>query len=240
MGRAKVNKQEHNVSTWKRLIDVAVSVVALVLFSPAMALVALWIKLVSPGPVLYVARRAGLKGRPFGQLKFRTMNVGADRLGSFTALNDPRVIPGGELFRLLRLDELPQFINVLRGEMSVVGPRPEDPEIVAQCYTPRQREVLDALPGLTGIRQLRLFPDCADVLQSHGVENPQQHYREVVLPLSLAMDLEYIRRQGFWYDLYLLAATAFALGVKSWYVPLFGNNVAAKIATEADWTASKQ
>ena len=134
---------------FKRLMDILFSAIGLVLLGPLMLLAAAVIRLSSPGPVFYVAKRAGLHGRAFGLLKFRTMQVGADRLGACTAQNDSRVFAAGRILRLFKIDELPQLINVLRGEMSIVGPRPEDWQIVHDCYTPEQRRVLEVVPGLT-------------------------------------------------------------------------------------------
>jgi lipopolysaccharide/colanic/teichoic acid biosynthesis glycosyltransferase len=202
----------------KRALDLAVSVTALLLLAPVMLLVAALIKLCSPGPVFYIGRRAGYKGRPYGQIKFRTMHVGADRDGSFTRRNDARVFPLGRVLRLLRLDELPQFFNVLKGEMSVVGPRPEDYQIVQECYTPEWRRTLEVPPGLTGLRQVRLFPDCSS-LDKPGVP-PMEYYRSEVLPKLLAIDLEYVRRRTFWLDVYLIAATFYLIACKSWFILL--------------------
>ena len=133
----------------KRLTDTAVSLAALALFAPVMAALAIWIKIVSPGPVFYIAPRVGLRGRRFGQIKFRTMHINADKLGTFTTKKDPRIIKGGEIIRTVRLDELPQFFNVLKGEMSVVGPRPEDIDTVENHFTEAYWGTLDVLPGLT-------------------------------------------------------------------------------------------
>ena len=206
------------IPLWKRLTDVSVSLLALVVLGPVMLLVALAVKLSSPGPVFYIPKRTGHKGRLFGQIKFRTMRVGADRQGAFTCKNDPRIFPFGKFLRLFRLDELPQFFNVLRGEMSVVGPRPEDPAIVGECYTAGQRRVLDTPPGMTCLRQVLLFPECAQ-LDAGGTDS-QQYYRQTILPKLLEMDLEYVRRRSFRLDLGLIAATAYLVAVKSWYVLL--------------------
>jgi len=210
----------------KRLTDTVVSLVGLVVFAPVMAAVTLWIKAVSPGPVFYIAPRVGLRGRRFGQIKFRTMHTRADKLGTFTIKSDPRIIWGGEVIRTLRLDELPQFLNVLRGEMSVVGPRPEDVETVENYFSQRYWRTLEVLPGLTGIRQIRNWPHCSD-LTPDDVEDEQQYYFDVILPYSIEMDIEYVEKQGFWFDLYLLIATTWAVGVKSWWIPLFGGHRAS-------------
>ncbi len=204
----------------KRALDIAVCGVALVMLAPLMALIALLIKCSSRGPVFYVAPRAGRFGIPFGQLKFRTMHIGADKAGAFTACKDSRVFPVGRLLRLFKLDELPQLWNVVRGDMSVVGPRPEDLATVRECYTSRQMHVLDVAPGLTGLPQVRFFPELS-VIDPEGLD-PQQHYRRFILPMRLEMDLEYVRRQSLAFDLYLIAWTAWLIGVKSWVILLAG------------------
>lgn len=149
----------------KRLLDVVGAAVGLVLLSPLLAAVALWIRLDSPGPVLFRQRRVGRDGRPFVLLKFRTMRAGADRewrppasgadlrTFRFQEADDPRVTRAGRWLRRTSLDELPNLWNVLRGEMSLVGPRPEVPEIVA-LYDARMRQRLAVKPGITGLAQI--------------------------------------------------------------------------------------
>ena len=198
---------------WKRATDLTLVLGALVFLGPLMLLAALLIKLSSRGPVFYVAPRMGLRGTPFGQLKFRTMHVGADRQGAFTAQGDRRVFAVGRWLRLFKVDELPQILNILRGEMSVVGPRPEDVATVDECYTVEQRRVLEAVPGLTGLVQVRFFPELSVV--DPGGMDPQEHYRRVILPVRLEMDLEYIRRQSFWLDAILIARTIYLIVVKA-------------------------
>lgn len=198
---------------WKRATDLALVLTALVFLGPLMLLAAALIKLSSRGPVFYVAPRMGWRGVPFGQLKFRTMHVGADRHGAFTAQQDRRVFAVGRWLRLFKIDELPQVLNILRGEMSVVGPRPEDIATVERCYTPAQRQVLDAVPGLTGLPQVRFFPELS-VIDPGGMD-PQDHYQQVILPVRLEMDLEYIRRRSFWFDASLIGRTIFLIAVKA-------------------------
>ena len=198
---------------WKRATDLTLVLGALVFLGPLMLLAALLIKLSSRGPVFYVAPRMGLRGTRFGQLKFRTMHVGADRQGAFTAQGDRRVFAVGRWLRLFKVDELPQILNILRGEMSVVGPRPEDVATVDECYTVEQRRVLEAVPGLTGLVQVRFFPELSVV--DPGGMDPQEHYRRVILPVRLEMDLEYIRRQSFWLDAILIARTSYLIVVKA-------------------------
>jgi lipopolysaccharide/colanic/teichoic acid biosynthesis glycosyltransferase len=198
---------------WKRATDIGLVLLALVVLGPLMLLAALLIKLSSSGPVFYVAPRMGRGGVPFGQLKFRTMHVGADRQGAFTAQHDRRVFPVGRWLRLFKIDELPQILNVLRGEMSVVGPRPEEIGTVERCYTAEQRRVLDVLPGLTGLPQVRYFPELS-VIDPGGMD-PQEHYQKVILPVRLEMDLEYIRRQSFWFDAGLIIWTVYLIVVRA-------------------------
>lgn len=204
----------------KRVLDLALSVTALVLASPLLVFAAIAIKLSSPGPVFYLARRAGYKGQPFLEYKFRTMHVGADRHGAFTGKQDARVFAVGHILRLFKIDELPQLFNIIKGEMSIVGPRPEDVETVERYYTPDQRRVLNVAPGLTGLPQVRFFPDLS-VVDSAGMD-PQEHYRRVLLPMRLELDLEYVRRQSFWLDCQLIVHTAYLVLVKSWVILLFG------------------
>ena len=194
---------------WKRATDVSLVSLALVVLGPLMLLAALLIKLSSRGPVLYVAPRMGWRGVPFGQLKFRTMHVGADRQGAFTVKQDRRIFAVGRWLRLFKIDELPQVFNILRGEMSVVGPRPEEVATVERCYTAEQLRVLDAVPGLTGLVQVRYFPELS-IIDPGGMD-PQEHYQKVILPVRLAMDLEYIRRQSFWFDLGLVVWTVYLI-----------------------------
>jgi len=213
-------KGKARIPACKRAMDVALSAAALALAAPVMLLAAALIKLSSPGPVFYIAPRAGWRGRVFGQLKFRTMHVGSDKQGAFTAKDDPRVFFVGRILRLFKIDELPQFVNVLRGEMSVVGPRPEEVETVRNCYTAEQRKVLEALPGLTGIPQVRFFPELS-VIDAEGMD-PQRHYRQRVLPMRLELDLEYVRGWSFWLDVRLIAKTVCLVLFESWKVLLFG------------------
>ncbi len=198
----------------KRIFDAILCLLAAPVAVPVILAAAIAIKLSSPGPVFYIAPRAGYRGRVFGQLKLRTMHVGADRAGAFTEKNDRRIFPAGRLLRLFKIDELPQLWNVLRGEMSVVGPRPEEIGIVRECYTAQQREVLEVLPGLTGIPQVRYFFELSAI--DPGLMDPQEHYRQVILPMRLAMDLEYVRNRTLLLDLKLIGMTLRMMLFDSW------------------------
>src|SRR5438034_11703500 len=133
----------------KRLLDVVLASVALIALAPVLAVAALGIRLSSRGPILYRARLVGLCGRRFVMYKLRTMHVDhGGHKSVITAERDPRVFAFGRLLRRLKIDELPQLVNVLRGELSLVGPRPEDPVFVARHYAPEHRETLKVLPGM--------------------------------------------------------------------------------------------
>lgn len=187
----------------RRLFDITASAAGLAVLSPLFLLVGLWIKLDSPGPVFYRATRVGRNGAPFRLYKFRSMAAGADRQGpGITATGDARVTRVGRLLRRSKLDELPQLINVLQGEMSLVGPRPEDPRYVA-LYTPEQRRVLAVRPGITSAASLAYRHE-EQLLAGADWETL---YREQVLPAKLAIDLDYLDRRTLWSDLALIVRT---------------------------------
>ncbi len=204
----------------KRGFDVAMSGLALLALTPLFVLIAVAIKLSSSGALFYVAPRAGRGNRKFGQLKFRTMHRNADRAGAFTAKNDTRIFAAGKVLRMLKLDELPQLLNVWRGEMSIVGPRPEDWDTVQTCYTAEQMRVLEATPGLTGLPQVRFFPDLS-IIDTKGMDS-QLHYKTVILPMRLQLDLEYIDKRSFLYDLGLIARTVYLIAVRAPWILITG------------------
>jgi len=189
----------------KQAFDILVASIGLLLLSPLFVVVLILIKLDSRGPGFYRAPRVGKDGRLFWMYKFRTMVAGADRIGPIvTYKDDPRITRLGAKLRQKRLDELPQLINVLKGEMSLVGPRPESPEYVDR-YTPEQREILKAKPGVTGPMQIAFLDE-----EEH-LSNPEtldDEYMTVILPPKLAVEMEYIRKQSLVYDFQILAQTA--------------------------------
>jgi lipopolysaccharide/colanic/teichoic acid biosynthesis glycosyltransferase len=192
----------------KRAFDVAVSAAALVLLVPVLLVIALAVKLDSSGPVLYRQRRVSRGGRLFRLYKFRTMVVDADRLApNVSATGDPRVTRVGRLLRRTYLDELPQLLNVLLGDMSLVGPRPETPEFVA-LFTPEERRVLDIRPGLAGPSTLA-FMDEADLLAS--ADDPVAYYTTTVLHDRVRADLAYLERCSIGYDIRLLCSQVLAI-----------------------------
>lgn len=191
----------------KRLFDIAASGLGLLVLAPVLLAVALLVKLTSTGPVFYCAIRVGRYGRPFTLLKFRSMVVGADTQGPhITAVDDPRITRIGHFLRRTKLDELPQLINVLRGDMSIVGPRPEDPQFVA-LYTEEQRQVLSVRPGITSLASVK-YRDEEAMLAGMDVE---RYYVECVLPAKLAIDLEYVRHGNLWRDVLIILMTLRAL-----------------------------
>jgi lipopolysaccharide/colanic/teichoic acid biosynthesis glycosyltransferase len=188
----------------KRLFDILFSLAALALASPLMLLAAAGIRLSSPGPILYRATRVGRGGAPFVMRKFRTMESGAGG-GAITAARDLRVFPFGAFLRRFKIDELPQLFDVLRGDMSIVGPRPEDPRIVAKYYSAAQRETLTARPGLASPGSLYNYTHGDRCLDD---PEPERAYAERLLPVKLALDTVYVRRAGLLYDLRIIARTA--------------------------------
>jgi lipopolysaccharide/colanic/teichoic acid biosynthesis glycosyltransferase len=191
----------------KRLFDILVSAAALVLLLPILLGVAIAIKLSSPGPIFYRAVRVGRHGVPFKLYKFRSMVVNADKIGAgITTAHDPRITPIGRFLRRTKLDELPQLINVLRGEMSLVGPRPEDPRYVA-LYTEEQRRVLRARPGMTSLASVR-YRDEQALLSGADWET---RYVQQIMPDKLAIDLQYMERATLLSDLGVLWQTFVAL-----------------------------
>ncbi len=191
----------------KRLFDLLASGLGLLVLSPLFALIALLVRLSSPGPIFYRARRVGRGGREFTLYKFRSMVANADRQGpGITAAGDPRVTPIGRVLRRTKLDELPQLWNVLRGDMSLVGPRPEDPRYVA-LYTPEQCRVLDVRPGITSLASIEYRNEEAVL---HGPDWEQRYIRDV-MPAKLAIDLRYVQQATLLTDLLIILRTLLAL-----------------------------
>jgi len=185
----------------KRLFDVLASSVALVFLSPILVVIALAIKLESKGPVLFRQARVGKNRRLFTMYKFRKFPITYDGCGpGVTLIDDYRLTRVGRLLERLKFDELPQFVNVLKGDMSLVGPRPETPNFV-EHYSESDYRVLEVQPGIFGINQL-LFRREAE-LYPEGVD-PEEFYVSEIMPKKLANDIEYIQRITFASDLMLL------------------------------------
>jgi lipopolysaccharide/colanic/teichoic acid biosynthesis glycosyltransferase len=192
----------------KRVFDLIAAGVGLLALSPVCLVVGILASLDSRGPILYKADRIGKDGVRFKMYKFRTMVVNADKIGAaLTHGTDTRVTRVGRILRKWKIDEIPQLLNVLRGEMSLVGPRPESPGYV-EHYTPENRRVLQVRPGITGLTQIK-FRHEETLLDKY--RNREEIYVKAIMPHKLALDLEYIEKRNFFLDLLLIAQTLLAL-----------------------------
>ena len=188
----------------KRFFDLTLALSSMLLLSPVIVLVAIWIKLDSRGPVFYRQTRIGLNSRPFSIYKFRSMVVGDANGGAqITAAGDPRITKVGRLLRKTKLDELPQLINVVKGEMSFVGPRPEVQKYV-ELYTEEQMAVLSVRPGITGVSQVEFRDEETLLSQQQDVE---AYYVQTLMQEKLARDLQYVRERTFLNDIGLILRT---------------------------------
>ena len=188
----------------KRTFDITASLLGLLFLSPVILLIAILIKLYSSGPVFYRGLRIGRQGVPFKVFKFRTMVSNAEKMGGpSTADDDPRITGIGRFLRKYKLDELPQLINVLKGEMSLVGPRPEVPHYV-NMLTKEERAILSVRPGIT---------DWASICNSDegavlaGSPDPEKAYLEKIRPEKIRLQLKYVRERSFWTDLRIIFQT---------------------------------
>jgi lipopolysaccharide/colanic/teichoic acid biosynthesis glycosyltransferase len=197
----------------KRAFDFAVALAALIAVSPVLLVVAAIIKLTSPGPVFYRGVRIGRYGVPFRMFKFRTMVVNAEKLGgSATAEDDPRITPIGRFIRRNKLDELPQFLNVFVGHMSLVGPRPEVKKYV-DMYTDEEKAILTLRPGITDWASIWNSNEAA-VLE--GSSDPEKTYEELIRPTKLALQLFYARNHSLDVDIKILCHTFCKLLFENW------------------------
>ncbi len=194
----------------KRLIDILLAVIGLAFIWPILFVCAVAVKLSSPGPVLYLGKRTGRYGVPFKIFKFRSMREDAERTGgTTTGKNDTRITSAGKFLRKYKLDELPQLFNVLRGEMSFVGPRPEVAEYT-EMYSVEEQEILSVRPGITDLSSLT-FSD----LQSHvGSEDPDEAFRRYVLPQKNRLRLKYAREHTILMDFIILMKTVLLVVAK--------------------------
>lgn len=190
----------------KRVFDTAVALIGLIALAPVFAVIAVLIKLDSPGPVFFKGKRVGQQGKIFHILKFRSMVAAAPQKGpAITCKDDPRVTGIGRFLRKTKLDELPGLINVLRGEMSLVGPRPEAPTWVER-YTSQQRAVLTVKPGITGLAQVK-YRNEEELLSSANLE---AEYLKIMND-KLNLDLYYVENRSFSLDMRILMKTAAVL-----------------------------
>ena len=192
----------------KRLFDLIAASLAFSVFSPVLLGIALLIKLDSPGPVFYRGYRAGKDGVPFRMWKFRTMVVDADRMGGpSTSADDPRLTRFGRFLRWYKLDEIPQLISILQGQMSLVGPRPEVLSEV-ETYTEEERELLGVVPGLIDYASMK-FHNEEEILS--GSSDPHKTYLEKIRPEKVRLGLEYVRTRSLVRDIGILLRCALTL-----------------------------
>lgn len=188
----------------KRIFDFICSAIGLIVLSPVLIIIAIMIKKGSDGPVFFKQIRVGEYGENFEILKFRTMVVDAEKLGrQITVGNDNRITKIGGFLRKYKLDELPQLINVFKGDMSLVGPRPEVPRYV-EMYTEEQRKVLNVKPGITDLASLR-YKDENELLGK--AEDPDDFYINTIMPDKLELNLEYINKSNVFFDIYIIITT---------------------------------
>lgn len=188
----------------KRLFDIIASGMGLLILSPTLIVVAIWIKLDSPGPIFYRQVRVGRNNKDFQIFKFRSMRVGSDK-GSLVTIGgrDPRITRSGYVIRKFKIDELPQLINVFIGDMSLVGPRPEVRHYV-NYWTSEQMHVLDVRPGITDPASIR-FRNENELLEK--AEDPEKYYIEVVMQEKIKLYLEYVEKHNLFYDIKLILQT---------------------------------
>jgi len=193
----------------KRLLDIIASFFGLILTSPIFLIVAVLIKVDSPGPVFYRGAREGRGGTTFKIFKFRTMIENAEKLGGpSTAGDDPRLIKIGNFLKKFQLDELPQLINVLKGEMSLVGPRPEVKMYVDIMSDEERNTIFSLKPGMTDLASLQNFHE-GDILK--GAADPERTYQEKIRPEKIRLQMEYVKNRSFLLDLKIVIKTIFKI-----------------------------
>lgn len=208
---SKINLSEQAIApVARRILDLLLAIPAAILLLPVFVILAGLIKLDSSGPVFFLQERVGMGGRPFRIFKFRTMITDAERFGTqITVGRDPRITRIGHFLRQYRFDELPQLFNVLKGEMSIVGPRPEVPRYVA-LYTDDQRQILVYRPGITSPATIE-FSNESEVLSQNAdpadPDSSERYYRTEILPAKIAIDLNYSRHATVWSDCAILVQT---------------------------------
>ena len=191
----------------KRLLDVIASALGLLFTSPVLAVSAIAVKRDSPGRVIFRQQRVGLGGRPFDIWKFRTMRQDAPG-AAVTVGDDPRITRSGRFLRSTKFDELPQLVNVLRGEMSLVGPRPEVPHYVDLWPASAKKQILSVRPGITDPASIEFRRESEELALA---DDPEAYYVDVVLPRKVALYCEYVEKRSFVGDLVILARTAFSV-----------------------------
>ena len=204
----EIVKKRKAALIFKRIFDIVMSVFLIILFSPLLLATFIVIKLDSPGKALFLQDRVTQNGKIFKVFKFRTMVENAESLGSqVTTGEDPRITKCGRWLRKFRIDEIPQLFNILKGELSFVGVRPEVPKYVKK-YTPEMFATLLLPAGVTSMTSI-MYKDESKLLE--GAENPDKTYVEEILPEKMKYNLEYIKNFNFWYDIKVMVKTVFAI-----------------------------
>ena len=189
---------------FKRCFDLLFAVCFLVVFFPVYLISWLIIKITSPGPAIYKAERVGKNGKLFKCYKFRSMRVNSGKVRLTTLENDERIFPFGKFIRKTKIDEMPQVVNILKGQMSVVGPRPEDKENADKVYVGEFVHILDVKPGLTSTASLYDY--------THGEKfEDEESYEKEFMPKKLKLELYYVNHRSFWYDIVLVLRTAWLI-----------------------------
>ena len=189
----------------KRIFDIIFSLIGLILTSPFFVLFSFLIKTESPGQVFYKGERMGKQGKVFKMFKFRSMVINADKIGGpSTSGDDSRLLKIGKFLRKYQLDELPQFINILKGDMSFVGPRPEIP-LEVERYSKEDRDIILSIkPGLTDLATLENVHE-EEILK--GEKDPHEAYRRLIQPQKIKLAKEYIQKKSFWLDIKIILKT---------------------------------
>ncbi|PKG84475.1 glycosyl transferase [Colwellia sp. 75C3] len=188
----------------KRILDSILSFFGLICLFPVFILIAIWIKLDSPGPIFFRQSRVGQFGKAFYIHKFRTMDVGTEGMGRLTIAGDTRITQSGKFIRKYKIDELPQLIDVLFGKMSLVGPRPEVQEFINYYPEEIKKKVLSIKPGITDFASIMMIDENSIIAQ---YEDPHQAYIDIILPMKQRYYLEYIETQNIFKDLYIIMLT---------------------------------
>ncbi|KGF86484.1 sugar transferase [Prochlorococcus marinus] len=205
-------KSKINYYFFKRLFDIFFSLIIIIIFCPLLLLISILIKATSKGPIIYKGKRVGYHGKIFFILKFRTMHQNAEIMGGYsTSFNDPRLTKIGRILRRYKIDELPQFFNVLLGEMSITGPRPQV-LYYTDKYNNEEKKILDIKPGITDLSSI-YFNDMDKIL---GNKDADFIYEKEIEPIKNKLRLRYLREHNFFFDLRILIETAFGiLGLKN-------------------------
>ncbi len=201
-----------------RIFDIIFSILVIVILAPVFLIVAILVKLSSRGPIIFKQKRVGKNARLFNLYKFRTMYLNSEKEGLLTPGNDKRITPIGKLLRLYKLDELPQFFNVLKGDMSIVGPRPEVEKYV-NLYDDEQKKILLVKPGITDYASLVYINEGEKLAQAN---DPEHYYINHIMPEKIKLSLQYMEHKNFTNDLYIILITIMRIFFKNIKIKKYG------------------